>query len=44
LPIETTVRNSSKGGKPDRKPHHPYGLRKSIQNNKLMKKLNFVHE
>jgi hypothetical protein len=25
--IEKTVRNASKGGKPDRKPYHPYGFR-----------------
>jgi hypothetical protein len=22
--METTIRNASKGGKPDRKPYHPY--------------------
>jgi hypothetical protein len=28
LPIETTIRNGSKGkGKPDRKPYHPYVFR-----------------
>jgi hypothetical protein len=27
FPIETTVRNAWKGGKPDRKPYHPYGFR-----------------
>jgi hypothetical protein len=25
FPIETIIRNASKGGKPNRKPYHPYG-------------------
>jgi hypothetical protein len=27
FPMETILRNAPKGGKPDRKPYHPYGLR-----------------
>jgi hypothetical protein len=27
FPIETTIINALKGGKPDRKPCHPYGFR-----------------
>jgi hypothetical protein len=27
LPIEKIMRNGSKGGNPNRKPYHPYGLR-----------------
>jgi hypothetical protein len=27
FPIETIIRNASKGGKPDRKPYHPYCFR-----------------
>jgi hypothetical protein len=28
FPIEITIRNASKRGKPDRKPYHPYGFKK----------------
>jgi len=27
FPIETKIRNASKGGKPGRKPYHPYNFR-----------------
>ncbi len=37
--LETIIRNTSKGGKPNRKPYHPYGFRN--QKNQSMKETQF---
>jgi hypothetical protein len=44
FPIETTIRNAPKGGKPDRKPYHSYGFRNPEKTNNELIKLKFVHK
>ncbi len=40
----TTVRNASKGGKPNRKPYHPFSFINLYKTIKQWKKLKFFHE
>ncbi len=44
FPIETIIRNALKGGKPNRKPYHPYGFRNVNKTTNQRWKLKFVHE
>jgi hypothetical protein len=46
FPIETLIRNAAKGGKPDRKPYHPYGFinqKQSMQKTQVCSWRAFIH-